>query len=160
MEMKSELVKYLAFWQKCGNKRKTNENCCFKKYNSKCFSIFWICYFFNCKRNLEKSVDYNVYLQNSIQFRFHLLQVNTGSLTYPKYQINSSGSIFDTREKFIDYTKVSEMEKEFDLHVERKQYHEAYKIYLKIRGKLIGLMEKIILEGDSLVCSFSIFLTM
>ena len=95
------------------------------------------------------------HIQHSVQFRFHLLQVNTGSLTYPKYQINSSRSIFDTREKFIEYTKVSEMEKEFDLYVERKHYNEAYKIYLKIREKLISLMEKIILEGDSLVwCCF------
>ena len=96
-----------------------------------------------------------MHIQHSNQFRFHLLQVNTGSLTYPKYQINSSRSIFNTREKFIQYTNVSEMEKEFDLYVERKQYNEAYKIYLKIREKLISLMEKIVLEGDSLVwCCF------
>jgi len=80
---------------------------------------------------------------------YHLLQVNNGDIKYPSYNLTKTKPLFADRQSFIQYTLAAEMEREFDSYVEKKLYDEAYKIYLKVKEKLVDLFQRLIENQQS-----------
>ena len=76
-------------------------------------------------------------------FRYHLLQVKTKQISYPKYHLEDSCQprIFNDRREFLDYADSVEMATEFFNLSENNEYEKANLIFIKCYSKIKELEE-------------------